>query len=125
MHLLKKKPVLKQLQTNSESFIRGILALHKVTKSFRKWPINLRSEEHTSELQSRFDIVCRLLLEKKNLISVMPNSDNICFYFFITYDESYRKFLRLCFTYFITNYFITCINFITNISIIRCIHDIS
>src|SRR5207249_3687673 len=24
------------------------------------------SEEHTSELQSRFDIVCRLLLEKKN-----------------------------------------------------------
>src|SRR5699024_11509963 len=26
-----------------------------------------RSEEHTSELQSRFDIVCRLLLEKKKL----------------------------------------------------------
>src|SRR5699024_11415336 len=28
----------------------------------------LRSEEHTSELQSRFDLVCRLLLEKKNMI---------------------------------------------------------
>src|SRR5207247_11154053 len=27
-----------------------------------------RSEEHTSELQSRVDLVCRLLLEKKNLI---------------------------------------------------------
>src|SRR5437868_4097719 len=27
-----------------------------------------RSEEHTSELQSRFDLVCRLLLEKKNNI---------------------------------------------------------
>src|SRR5207249_11176629 len=27
-----------------------------------RWP---RSEEHTSELQSRFDLVCRLLLEKK------------------------------------------------------------
>src|SRR5207249_5804691 len=27
--------------------------------------IFLRSEEHTSELQSRFDLVCRLLLEKK------------------------------------------------------------
>src|SRR5699024_11664780 len=26
----------------------------------------IRSEEHTSELQSRFDLVCRLLLEKKN-----------------------------------------------------------
>src|SRR2546421_9626138 len=25
-----------------------------------------RSEEHTSELQSRSDLVCRLLLEKKN-----------------------------------------------------------
>src|SRR5699024_12672028 len=28
--------------------------------------INSRSEEHTSELQSRFDLVCRLLLDKKN-----------------------------------------------------------
>src|SRR5437868_8059221 len=28
---------------------------------------NKRSEEHTSELQSRFDIVCRLLLENQNL----------------------------------------------------------
>src|SRR5437868_10738453 len=28
-----------------------------------------RSEEHTSELQSRFDLVCRLLLEKKNKVS--------------------------------------------------------
>src|SRR5699024_11669786 len=27
-----------------------------------------RSEEHTSELQSRFDLVCRLLLEKINRI---------------------------------------------------------
>src|SRR5699024_12567365 len=26
---------------------------------------DLRSEEHTSELQSRFDLVCRLLLEKE------------------------------------------------------------
>src|SRR5699024_12166315 len=27
--------------------------------------VDIRSEEHTSELQSRFDLVCRLLLEKK------------------------------------------------------------
>src|SRR5437868_13230784 len=27
--------------------------------------LDQRSEEHTSELQSRFDLVCRLLLEKK------------------------------------------------------------
>src|SRR5438309_10352697 len=30
----------------------------------REWPT--RSEEHTSELQSQFHLVCRLLLEKKN-----------------------------------------------------------
>src|SRR5437868_9327739 len=29
------------------------------------WRKKLRSEEHTSEHQSRFDLVCRLLLEKK------------------------------------------------------------
>src|SRR5438105_12406211 len=28
----------------------------------------VRSEEHTSELQSRVDLVCRLLLEKKNTL---------------------------------------------------------
>src|SRR5438105_5329571 len=32
----------------------------------------LRSEEHTSELQSRVDLVCRLLLEKKNYGSDYP-----------------------------------------------------
>src|SRR5207249_2970866 len=32
----------------------------------RAAPYSERSEEHTSELQSRFDLVCRLLLEKKN-----------------------------------------------------------
>src|SRR5699024_11843091 len=30
-----------------------------------------RSEEHTSELQSRFDLVCRLLLEKKNNMPIL------------------------------------------------------
>src|SRR5690625_6086482 len=31
--------------------------------------VQFRSEEHTSELQSRGHLVCRLLLEKKHLIS--------------------------------------------------------
>src|SRR5690606_40629816 len=30
-------------------------------------PIGIRSEEHTSELQSRENLVCRLLLEKKKI----------------------------------------------------------
>src|SRR3712207_8465802 len=35
------------------------------------FPRNLRSEEHTSELQSRQYLVCRLLLEKKT-IAITP-----------------------------------------------------
>src|SRR2546429_1058572 len=34
----------------------------------------LRSEEHTSELQSRLHLVCRLLLEKKNAFVFTPKS---------------------------------------------------
>src|SRR2546429_5137234 len=32
-----------------------------------KVPMEIRSEEHTSELQSRLHLVCRLLLEKKKI----------------------------------------------------------
>src|SRR5690606_40738826 len=35
--------------------------------SFFCWHFFLRSEEHTSELQSRENLVCRLLLEKKKI----------------------------------------------------------
>src|SRR2546428_4793402 len=34
---------------------------------------NNRSEEHTSELQSRSDLVCRLLLEKKKKLTLTSN----------------------------------------------------
>src|SRR5438034_1427860 len=43
-------------------------------KSRMPWscqPPRRRSEEHTSELQSHSDIVCRLLLEKKKISSVV------------------------------------------------------
>src|SRR5260221_9926721 len=39
----------------------------------RCWPGN-RSEEHTSELQSHSDLVCRLLLEKKNKTKISDES---------------------------------------------------
>src|SRR6202042_3911487 len=39
------------------------VAVHREEIYERTW---LRSEEHTSELKSRRDFVCRLLLEKKN-----------------------------------------------------------
>src|SRR2546427_386520 len=34
------------------------------------WKVKMRSEEHTSELQSQSNLVCRLLLEKKNNIEL-------------------------------------------------------
>src|SRR5699024_11333702 len=53
--------------------ISAVLAIFLLTEPKRKTEIaadktevSPRSEEHTSELQSRFDLVCRLLLEKKN-----------------------------------------------------------
>src|SRR3712207_8056090 len=36
------------------------------------WPREVRSEEHTSELQSRQYLVCRLLLEKKKHVHNIP-----------------------------------------------------
>src|SRR2546422_5954222 len=43
-------------------------ALHAVDA-----PSDLRSEEHTSELQSRLHLVCRLLLEKKKRPARQPS----------------------------------------------------
>src|SRR5690349_24108760 len=40
---------------------------------WRRW--HPRSEEHTSELQSRRDLVCRLLLEKKKYTANTPVQD--------------------------------------------------
>src|SRR2546430_3476924 len=36
--------------------------------------VGIRSEEHTSELQSQSNLVCRLLLEKKNKHRLVPAS---------------------------------------------------
>src|SRR5947207_6309519 len=40
----------------------------------------IRSEEHTSELQSHSDLVCRLLLEKKKISIVTPNNSIVLSY---------------------------------------------
>src|SRR5699024_4636138 len=48
-------------------FSMGDLVLRRILTGEGRHKLSpLRSEEHTSELQSRFDLVCRLLLEKKN-----------------------------------------------------------
>src|SRR3989442_10059436 len=58
-----------QLQAEAEQLCDVVLVLddeHPAHGRHRSWPV--RSEEHTSELQSRPHLVCRLLLEKKNII---------------------------------------------------------
>src|SRR5699024_11351788 len=50
------------ISTRALVILQG-MAVYRVLDHFAN---SHRSEEHTSELQSRFDLVCRLLLEKKN-----------------------------------------------------------
>src|SRR5260221_4134355 len=58
----------------------------QMTTTSKPFPSSLsRSEEHTSELQSHSDLVCRLLLEKKKNNSIwqvnilcVNSSDSIC-----------------------------------------------
>src|SRR5690349_24021843 len=42
------------------------VAIETFAELYERLAAGERSEEHTSELQSRRDLVCRLLLEKKN-----------------------------------------------------------
>src|SRR3982751_1930839 len=44
------------------------------------WSLDVRSEEHTSELQSRSDLVCRLLLEKHagTVLTVVSHAAALC-----------------------------------------------
>src|SRR5437868_13257212 len=51
-------PLARSIQTCIQLFTGGVNEERRASQ-------NSRSEEHTSELQSRFEIVCRLLLEKK------------------------------------------------------------
>src|SRR2546428_1448794 len=48
-----------------QSWPRGAASSSRITSSAHTALPSWRSEEHTSELQSRSDLVCRLLLEKK------------------------------------------------------------
>src|SRR5438067_9759996 len=54
-------PLSQTAAPNCALLIRRMATLFVVEIANVRW----RSEEHTSELQSRFDLVCRLLLEKK------------------------------------------------------------
>src|SRR2546429_6473551 len=63
--VLFKTDVAKEDQVKA-MFERMIDAFGRIDICVPNAGIQLRSEEHTSELQSRLHLVCRLLLEKKN-----------------------------------------------------------
>src|SRR5207249_6470090 len=56
----------KQALLCREIILERLVKIHVLAREVGKHSgLKMRSEEHTSELQSRFDLVCRLLLEKK------------------------------------------------------------
>src|SRR5690606_40264293 len=63
-----KQPVLLLLRCCTGA--RPLLCQSRVTGCDERQKNNERSEEHTSELQSRENLVCRLLLEKKKRSAV-------------------------------------------------------
>src|SRR6266705_5380132 len=53
---------------SAASSMTGSVASDEVVENAMTREARMRSEEHTSELQSPYDLVCRLLLEKKKKI---------------------------------------------------------
>src|SRR2546429_7269230 len=71
-------PTLSSPKRKAEGFFLRLLSAGSVqfsTSSFSFRAAMMRSEEHTSELQSRLHLVCRLLLEKKNTAMRRGSSD--------------------------------------------------
>src|SRR5690606_40677744 len=61
------KVYLPELDEVTHSWIHPPQEVAPSVRTYTHRGIDLRSEEHTSELQSRENLVCRLLLEKKKL----------------------------------------------------------
>src|SRR5207248_5809310 len=55
-----------RFQFDSYPISHGLVAVIGWATLYASVYFGVRSEEHTSELQSPYDLVCRLLLEKKN-----------------------------------------------------------
>src|SRR5260370_26783285 len=70
------------MSINRDTYAHDMLAVCGGENIFGQSEARYRSEEHTSELQSHLNIVCRLLLEKKKCQS--------------THDQDYSRILTLC-----------------------------
>src|SRR3712207_9021678 len=85
-------PILKELSVSlsriKESAAQSLKVIDTLAKDMDKENIKLeglRSEEHTSELQSRQYLVCRLLLEKKKLSTICALTQHFHFYEYSPY----------------------------------------
>src|SRR2546422_3199733 len=76
-------PITRRARARRSTFsrVRGLASAASTTHdrasrcSCARTPLTPRSEEHTSELQSRLHLVCRLLLEKKKPVSNLLHCD--------------------------------------------------
>src|SRR3712207_7631773 len=67
---------LSNLCINSSSINIGFLCINSSIEYLFQLSFAYRSEEHTSELQSRQYLVCRLLLEKKKILILSLAADS-------------------------------------------------
>src|SRR2546422_5405943 len=74
------KRLVTELESNRAGQTRTIQQLSEKianeASQMRQRALTARSEEHTSELQSRLHLVCRLLLEKKKAINAADEHDD-------------------------------------------------
>ena len=62
--------------TNEEGWVEGMEDFYMSFDDVWSRMFVMRSEEHTSELQSRLHLVCRLLLEKKKTTTNKKKKNN-------------------------------------------------
>src|SRR5260370_22863213 len=60
-----RSPSLRIVQSRRALVDSSLPPDHRPRSEWNGWERRIRSEEHTSELQSHLNLVCRLLLEKK------------------------------------------------------------
>src|SRR2546422_3896578 len=74
-YLLQRIPPGARVMNGGSATLEQIGFLDVLRGGSRSAPASQRSEEHTSELQSRLHLVCRLLLEKKKTTTYMIESE--------------------------------------------------
>src|SRR3712207_7383886 len=79
------------------STVMSVTSAASMTAKLGDW-LSPRSEEHTSELQSRQYLVCRLLLEKKNSTYFISN----LLHYTLSPTSLFHFFLTLCISPFFT-----------------------